>query len=371
MIASGVLSSGSAGQLRENLMLRRSTTQSRCAGRVKLCPPASATVFGGKVYVDPTVKEVTAFAPATVANLGPGYDWMGCAVQGGGDTVVAKVLPDRPGEIVIEKIEGDGGRLSLDPANNCIGVAAAETLKLLGQPTCGVSLTLHKGLPLGSGMGSSAASAAAAAWAVNGIFGSPLPKSTLITAGLAAEESVSGYHADNIGPSLLGGFVLIRSCKKGQPVELLQLPFTREDLYFVLVNPKFEAPTAKMRAALPKEVPMASMINNACQGGALVAGILQNDVRLLGESLDSDIIVEPCRGPLIPGMLAVKEAAKAAGAYGCTISGAGPTAVAIVDNPELGAKVAEAMCKAFRESGKLDINTSQVVKLDPIGAKFI
>ncbi|EFJ45216.1 hypothetical protein VOLCADRAFT_94379 [Volvox carteri f. nagariensis] len=328
---------------------------------------------GGKVYLDPVQNECSAFAPATVANLGPGFDWMGCAVQGGGDTVVVKALPGRAGEVVIEAIKGDGGRLSLDPAKNCIGVAASETLKLLGGAvSCGVSLTLHKGLPLGSGMGSSAASAAAAAWAVNGLFGAPLAKDKLILAGLASEAAVSGYHADNVGPSLLGGFVLIRSCKPGEPVELLQLPFTAaEELHFVLVNPRFEAPTAEMRAVLPREVPMKSMINNCCQGGALVAGILRGDVRLIGESLDRDVIIEPVRGPLIPGMLAVKEAARAAGAYGCTISGAGPTAVAIVDDPAVGERVAAAMCEAFRSAGKLEVNTSQVVKLDTEGAKFV
>lgn len=318
-------------------------------------------------------KEVVAFAPATVANLGPGFDWMGCAVEGGGDTVIARAVPGlAPGKVIIEKIVGDNGRLSLDPAKNCIGVAAMETLRLLGdRVTCGISLSLDKGLPLGSGLGSSAASAAAAAWAVNGVFGGALSKEELIVAGLAAEASVSGYHADNVGPSLLGGFVLIRSCKPGHPVELLRLPFSRDDLYFVLVNPVFEAPTAEMRAVLPKEVPMKSMINNCCQGGSLVAGILQGNIRLIGESLDSDIIIEPVRGPLIPGMMAVKEAAKAAGAYGCTISGAGPTAVAIVDSPEVGRKVMEAMSRAFKTSGKLDINSAKVVKLDPVGAKYI
>ncbi|KAG1654277.1 hypothetical protein FOA52_007947, partial [Chlamydomonas sp. UWO 241] len=123
--------------------------------------------------------------------------------------------------------------------------------------------------------------------------------------------AVSGYHADNIGPALLGGFVLIRKCKKDEPVELLRLPFARAaDLFFVLVNPKFEAPTKKMRAALPKETPMASMINNCTQGGSLVAGILMNDIKLLGQALDSDVIIEPARAPLIPGMLEVKAAAK-------------------------------------------------------------
>lgn len=329
----------------------------------------SSVVFGGKTYIDPVANEVSAFAPATVANLGPGFDWMGCAVQAGGDVVTAKALRDKPGQLIIEKIEGDNGRLTLDPTKNCIGVAAAETLKLLGQPTCGVSLTLHKGLPLGSGMGSSAASAAAAAWAVNGLFGGPLTKDQLVGPCVSSEAAVSGYHADNVAPSLLGGFVMVRRCTPGEPIDLMRVPFTATDrLWFVLVNPLFEAPTAQMRAVLPKQIPMKQVINNCCQGGSLVAGIITGDIALLGSALDSDAIVEPVRAPLMPGMLAVKEAAKKAGAFGCTISGAGPTAVAIVDNPETGEKVMWAMCNAFRTEGKLEVNSAKVVKLDPVGA---
>jgi homoserine kinase len=192
--------------------------------------------------------------------------------------VTATVLPDQPGRVVIESITGDGGRLTLDPAKNCIGVAATETLKLLGQVSCGVSLKLEKvrskphatcspsgggrcnprgssipdhgaastrrghhsqrcrasrpphalqGLPLGSGMGSSAASAAAAAVAVNGLFGSPLTKDELVFAGLASEAVVSGYHADNVAPALMGGFVLVRW---GWPA-LLLLPLLLWYLY--------------------------------------------------------------------------------------------------------------------------------------------
>ncbi|KAF5843026.1 GHMP kinase, partial [Dunaliella salina] len=126
-----------------------------------------------------------------------------------------------------------------------------------------------------------------------------------------------------------------------------------------------------MRAALPKEVPMKSLINNCCQGGSLVAGILNGDSQLLGQALDSDVIVEPVRGPLIPGLMAVKEAAKAAGAHGCTISGAGPTAVAIVSDPETGKKVSEAMCQAFKSAGKLDVNSAIVAQLDQIGATLL
>lgn len=370
---SGLVRRGGAARHRQaqwqpfNSSGRRGTAVARSAR-------GTPVVAGGKVYLDPVQNEATAFAPATVANLGPGFDWLGCAVEGEGDTVTARVLPDQPGVVAIEAITGDGGRLSLDPADNCIGIAAAETLKLLGSPSCGVSLTLHKGLPLGSGLGSSAASAAAAAWAVNGLFGAPLSKSQLVVAGLASEAAVSGYHADNVGPALLGGFVLVRSC---DPLQLVPLPFGGGDgnngqpLWFALVNPVFEAPTKKMRAVLPQEVPFKAMINNCCQGGSLVAAILTGDAALLGAALDSDAIVEPVRAPLIPGMAQVKAAAKAAGAYGCTISGAGPTAVAVVPDPETGTAVIEAMGAAFQSGGGLAVNSAKVVRLDPTGAKFL
>lgn len=281
-----------------------------------------------------------------------------CA-QGEGDTVVARVLRDKPGQVIIEAVEGDGGKLSLDAAKNCSGIAAIEVLKMIGETSVGVALTVKKGLPLGSGMGSSAASAAAGAAAVNALFGNPLTPNQLVLAGLVSEGTVAGYHADNIAPAVLGGFVLIRSA---DPLEVYSLPFKGE-LYFVLVNPKFECPTGDMRKVLPQEVPRSSWIANASAGGMLVAGILSGDVETLGKALDSDCIVEPVRGPLIPGFLAVKAAAKAAGAFGCTISGSGPTAVAIVGSMEQGERVKKAMMEAFMKEGKLEINSAVVTKL--------
>jgi homoserine kinase len=136
----------------------------------------------------------------------------GKQMQGQGDTVTA--IADEsaePGSVMIEQIVGDGGRLSLKIEENCVGIAARETLRLTeAELSCGVRLRLHKGLPLGSGMGSSAASAAAACWAVNLLFGKPLQKRELVYACLQSEMIVSGYHADNIAPALFGGFVLVR-----------------------------------------------------------------------------------------------------------------------------------------------------------------
>ncbi|XAR72524.1 Homoserine kinase [Bertholletia excelsa] len=320
----------------------------------------------------PVFSSVKSFAPATVANLGPGFDFLGCAVDGIGDFVTLRVDSDvHPGEIYISDIHGVGNsakKLNKNPLWNCAGIAAIAVMKILNVRSVGLSLSLEKGLPLGSGLGSSAASAAAAAVAVNEIFGGPLSVSELVLAGLESEAKVSGYHADNVAPSIMGGFVLIRSY---DPLELIPLKFPHEkDLYFVLVNPEFEAPTKKMRAALPKEITMSHHVWNCSQAGALVASVLQGDLRGLGIALSSDKIVEPRRAPLIPGMEGVKKAAMEAGAYGCTISGAGPTAVAVTDDEERGKEIGSRMVEAFMEEGKLKAS-AMVKRLDRVGARLV
>lgn len=321
---------------------------------------------------EPIYSSVKAFAPATVANLGPGFDFLGCAVDGFGDTVSVRVDPDvHPGEISISDISGQSPnihKLSKNPLWNCAGIAAIEVMKMLGIRSVGLSLSLEKGLPLGSGLGSSAASAAAAAVAVNEIFGKKLGVDELVLASLKSEEKVSGYHADNVAPSIMGGFVLIRNY---EPLELLRLKFPAEkELFFVLVTPDFEAPTKKMRAALPAEIGMPHHVWNCSQAGALVASVLLGDVVGLGKALSSDKIVEPRRAPLIPGMEAVKKAALDAGAFGCTISGAGPTAVAVTDDKQKGELIGEEMVRAFLKDGNLNA-TANVKQLDRIGARLI
>ncbi|XP_020240542.1 homoserine kinase [Cajanus cajan] len=319
---------------------------------------------------EPVATVVKAFAPATVANLGPGFDFLGCAVDGLGDIVSVKVDPQvHPGEISIHEITGQApNKLSTNPLWNCAGIAAIEVMKMLSIRSVGLSLSLHKGLPLGSGLGSSAASAAAAAVAVNEMFGNKLGVEELVLASLKSEEKVSGYHADNVGPSIMGGFVLIRSY---EPLELISLKFPAEkELYFVLVTPEFEAPTKKMRAALPGEIGMPHHVWNCSQAGALVAAVLQGDVAGLGKALSSDKIVEPRRAPLIPGMEAVKRAALSAGAFGCTISGAGPTAVAVIDDQQTGHAIAKHMIDAFLHHGHLKAS-AKVLQLDRLGARRI
>ncbi len=307
---------------------------------------------------------VTVFAPATVANLGPGFDVLGVAVEGMGDVVTARRLDGRAGVVVLEQVEGDGGRLPRDPTTNTAGIAARATLDLLGVEEAGVALALHKGLPLNSGLGSSGASAAAACWAVNALFGAPLSRTELLPAALEAEARVSGWHADNVAPALLGGFVLIHSYA---PLDVIRLPVP-EDLIFVLALPDCELPTQQARRVLPKTISLRDHVANSGHLAALVAGICTGNARLLGRAVQ-DQIVEPARASLIPGFARVKQAAIEAGALGCSISGAGPTLFAVTDDEATAQRVAEAMRAAFAEAGLT--SHTHIGRVDREGARQI
>lgn len=287
--------------------------------------------------------EITAFAPATVANLGPGLDVLGLALFAPGDRVTARLAPGRG--VSLSSVTGDGGALPLDPAKNTAGIAAEATLAKAGIAT-GVSLTLQKGMPIGSGLGSSAASAAAAAYAVNLLLGSPLRKVELVEPCLAAEAAVAGRHADNVAPALLGGLILVRSL---DPLDIVRLPVP-EGLVVAVVTPKMELSTRTARAALPATVPLASMVHNTAHVAALVSACYSGDLGLLGRSL-SDAVATPARAPLIPGCAQVIEAALDAGALGSSISGSGPSIFALCRSERSAVEVAARMVAAFAASG--------------------
>ncbi|MDE0022994.1 MAG: homoserine kinase [Spirochaetaceae bacterium] len=286
---------------------------------------------------------VTAFAPATVANVGSGFDVLGFAVERPGDTVKAR---RREGAGVnLLDVTGDGGRLPRDASNTAV-VAAGRLLERLGEPF-GVDLVLHKGMPLASGLGSSAASAAAALHAVNRLAGDPLAAEELLPCALAAEQVAAGTgHADNAAPALLGGFVLIRSTA---PLDLVRLPVP-DGLAVALLSPDVEIPTEAARRILRKQIPLADAVSQWGNLAALVASLYAGDLALMGRSL-GDLVAEPVRAVLIPGFAAVKEAALQAGAIGCSISGAGPAVFALAASLAKAGTVAEAMRQAFADAG--------------------
>jgi len=284
--------------------------------------------------------EVTTFAPASVANLGPGLDVLGLALAAPGDRVTVRLTSGRG--VTIAAVTGDGGALSLDPAKNTAGIAAAATMDKAGIAT-GVALTLEKGMPIGSGLGSSAASAAAAAYAVNLLIGSPLRKIELVAPCLAAEAAVSGRHADNVAAALLGGLILVRSI---DPLDLVRLPVP-EGLVVAVVTPNMELNTRTARAALPKDVPLGSLVKSTANVGALVSACYSGDLPLLARSM-TDAVATPARAPLIPGCASVIDAALDAGALGSSISGAGPSIFALCRSERSANEVAAAMTRAFK-----------------------
>jgi homoserine kinase len=204
----------------------------------------------------------------------------------------------------------------------------------------------------------------AAAVAVNALLDGPLDKQQLLNASLAAEESVSGRHADNIAPALFGGIVLIRSL---DPVDLVHLPVP-EELWVVLACPDQRLRTAESRAVLPAQLARSVALHQAAQVAAMVAALAQNDYALLGRAID-DRIAEPVRMVLLPGFRAVKTAALEAGALGSSISGSGPTAFALVQGEQTGKKVASAMKAAYAACGLT--SDVRVARIDRDGARVL
>ncbi len=282
---------------------------------------------------------IKVFAPATVANCGPAFDTIGFALDALGDRLEARLI-DKPG-VHITEITGIKN-LSRDPKKNTAGIAAQETLRLARAKSQGVELRLHKQIPQGSGLGSSAASAVAGAYAVNVLLGNSLTLEKLLEPCLTAEAAVSGYFADNVAPALLGGFVLIQSLK---PLRLVPLPAPAK-LWVIAVTPDYVLLTREARAALPEKILLSHAVRQWANIGALVASLHQNNLKLLGQAME-DFIVEPARAPLFPGFIQVKQSALKAGALGCAISGAGPTVFAISDNKAQSEKISVAMQNAF------------------------
>jgi homoserine kinase len=305
---------------------------------------------------------VEATAPATVANVGVGFDILGLAVQGLGDTVIVERRQE-PGAVIAEII-GDGGRLPTAAEKNTAAIAANVVLQTL-DVSDGVSIHLHKGLPLNSGLGSSAASAVAAAVAVNTLFGSPLTKEALLPACLEGEAAVSGYHADNAGPSLLGGIMLITGTDASQ---MIRLPVPG-GLYLALVTPAVDVPTAEARAVLPKSISLHQMVHQTGAVARLVDALYRSDVEALGAIMEQDEVVEPARVHLMPYLDEVRTAAKHAGAAGLAISGAGPTLCAVCDSEESSLVVAQAM-KVVYDSHEIPSQT-HATRVDNDGADIV
>ena len=305
---------------------------------------------------------VVVSVPGGIGNLGPGLDVLGCAVAGLRDEVTAEWC-DSPG---VSLLEAGHPELPTDPKRHTSAIAASAVLDVARRhgarlPAAGIALSVRKALPLSGGQGGSAASAVAGAVAADALCGSVLDRTSLLLCCLLAEEAVAGRHLDNIAPSLLGGIVLVRSV---DPIDVVSLPIP-DGLSIVLAHPSQRLRTSEARGVLPTSLPRSVALHQMAQVGAIVAACYASDLALLGRAID-DRIAEPARAPLLPGFLAAKEAAMTAGALGASISGAGPTAFALVAGDEVAERVATAMREGYARAGVE--SSTRVTHVDPNGA---
>ncbi len=286
---------------------------------------------------------IKVFAPASVANLGSGFDVFGLALTGPGDII--SVANNSGKGLIIKAITGDKGLLSKVAEENTATVALKSFLQAIGKPIS-LDVRIHKKMPLGSGMGSSAASAVGAVFAANVLYGSPLKKAELVRWAMEGERVASGVaHADNIAPSMLGGFTIVRSM---DPFEVIQIPVPKR-MYIALVHPYVHVRTSDARAVLPKNILLKTAIRQWGNTASLIAGMYSNDIALVGRSME-DFIIEPARKSLIPFYEKVKEQALLNAASGCSIAGAGPSIVAICDGLSIAKKVGDAMQDVFNKN---------------------
>jgi homoserine kinase len=289
-----------------------------------------------------TPQSVRVFAPASISNLGPGFDVLGVALEKPGDVVIA-TRQAAPG--LSFSVQTTQAEVPVDPKKNVAAFVARLMLEEF-KPAFGIRLALQKSMPIGSGMGSSAASSVATAVAVNALLRKPLPKPELLRFALEGERFACGsMHADNAAPSLLGGACLIRSY---DPLDVVPVPVDRS-LVWIVVHPHVVVMTRKARAVLPGHIPLSTAVHQWGNLGGLVLGLANGDRELIKRCVE-DVIMEPVRAPLIPGFYDVKHAALEAGALGCSISGSGPSVFSIAPSMQKARSISAAMAEAFRQT---------------------
>jgi homoserine kinase len=291
-------------------------------------------------------EKVTVWGPATLSNLGPGFDTLGLCLSGWGD-VIEVWREEMPGVRVEIDPHGVAWQAPVDPEKNTAVVAAMRVLRILGVET-GIGMSIRKGIPPGSGVGSSAASAVAGAWAANVLLGAPLDKDALVDAVLEGEAVAAGSrHGDNVLPALFGGLVLASS---SDPLGSRRVPLPRP-LHLAVVLPSVQVLTRQARAILPREVRLDDAVHNASELAFMIDAFRAGDWETVGHCIMADAIVEPVRAKLVPCYESVRSAAMEAGALGCALSGSGPAMFALAGSATEAERIRDAMLAASRQMG--------------------
>jgi len=281
--------------------------------------------------------KITIKAPSSTANLGPGFDVFGLAIDAFHDEII--LTKTKSGITIITDDE-----IPTNPKNNTAGLVV-KNMKKRFKIKNGIEIKIKKGVPTGFGMGSSAASAAAAAVAFDKLFGLKLDGNTLIEfAGSGEKASAGSVHYDNVAASVLGGFVIVKT----NPLDVIRIE-PPANLRMCIAVPDIDVPKKKTkvsRGVIPKKVKLTDSILNLSNASVIVAGFMKKDSELIGNSI-KDVIVEPARQHMIPGFAKVKQNALKAGAFGVTISGAGPSVIAFSKSSANLKKISLAMSKGF------------------------
>ena len=290
--------------------------------------------------------QVTVIAPATTANLGPGFDVFGLALKQPHDKVKLTAIPK---SIQVEVSGLSAERILALPKRNTASIVANHIIKEYNLKT-GIKINIDRGIMPGIGLGSSAASAAAVAYGLNHMFNLKIEREELIRWAAKGEAASAGSeHADNVSAAICGGFVIVRSYN---PLKIVNLR-APEDMEVCVAYPHMATPahkTEKARSVVPKQVPIDKVVQNIGSAAAIASGFASGDIELIGKSM-CDAIVEPERANLIPGYQKVKDDALKAGASGVAISGAGPAMIAIVNGKKANAsRVLKAMKEAIEST---------------------
>ena len=304
--------------------------------------------------------KISVFCPATVANVGCGYDVLGFCLDNFGDYM--KIT--RTVEKSLSIVHHDNFGLPNAVLENVAGISAQALLDE-AKPDFGFIIEIDKRIKPGSGIGSSAASATGSVFAINELLGRPFNKTQLVKFAMKGEAYASKCeHADNLAPAVFGGFTLVKSLS---PLKILQLPSPSE-LFAVVIHPQIEIKTSDSRGVLPDNIPLNKAISQWANVGSLVSALFTNDYALLGESLQ-DYVVEPYRSGLIPYFEVIKSSANSSGALGCSISGSGPSIFALCKGEVVAEQVEDAMKKVLKKTG---INFhSFISKINPEGIKVL
>ena len=305
------------------------------------------------------MKTVRVFAPASIANLGCGFDIMGLALDEGGDVLEMSVSE---GDGLTIKNES-GVPLPEDIEQNVITPVVRKFLEMTGN-RAQVDVVIKRKIYPGSGIGSSSASSAAAAFGMNELFGCPLSEEDVVVCAMEGENLASGgYHADNAAPAVMGGIVLIRGY---EPLDLIKLPVPG-DFYCAVIHPKLVVSTKEARSILPKKVDMHAAIAQWGNVGGLVAGLYSGNIGLVGRSM-RDSIAEPYRKSFIPGFDELREKVLQSGSLAMNIAGSGPSVFALANRFEKAQRAGAIMEKHFSD---LDIPYEcYVVKVSNRGARL-